>query len=172
MKNGARTRIGFCAAFALVSLLAACNPSLNWRQVQLGRLETLLPCKPDTASRPVELAGQKLTMDMAGCEAGTALFAISRVKAGEGVQVAAAMAALRQATLANIASPVVQPLAGSGDAQTSFDVLVDGRRSDGTPLQARLKWILAGQEIYQMAAYADHLRSEHMEPLITEARIR
>jgi hypothetical protein len=63
-------------------------------------------------------------------------------------------------------------LANSGDALTSFDVQVDGQRADGTPLQARLKWLLAGPEVYQIAAYAAPLRTEQTENLVTEARIR
>ena len=82
------------------------------------------------------------------------------------------MAHLRQATLANVEQAVVQPQPNSGDAQSSLDVQVTGRRADGIPLQARLKWLLAGPEIYQIAAYADHLHNEQTESLITEARIR
>jgi hypothetical protein len=50
--------------------------------------------------------------------------------------------------------------------------LLDGQRADGAPLQARLKWLLSGQDIYQLAAYAEHLGPEQTETLITEARIR
>ena len=82
------------------------------------------------------------------------------------------MASLRQASLAKIAGAVVHPVAESGNATTSFDVRVQGRRADGAPLQARFKWLLAGQEIYQIAAYAERLQSEEIETMITEARIR
>lgn len=156
----------------LACCLLACAPRLNWREVQLGSLSTLLPCKPDTASRPVQLGGQTLQMDMAGCGVGAALFAISRVRAQDPAQAASLMAALRQVSLAHMANAVVHPLANSGDASTSFDILVDGQRADGTPLQARLKWLLAGQEIYQMAAYARELNAEQTENLTTQARIR
>ena len=152
--------------------LTACAPSLNWREVQLARLSTLLPCKPDSASRPVTLGGQTVTMDMAGCEAGGALFAVSRVEARDAAQAASLLASLRQASLANIAKAEVHPVANSGDALTSFDVLVDGQRADGTPLQARLKWLLADREVYQIAAYAGQLHTEQTENLVTEARIR
>ena len=172
MSAAYRYSVAALALLAGTCLLAACAPSLNWREVQLGRLSTLLPCKPDTASRAVELGGQTLTMDMAGCEAGGALFAISRIQAGNPAQAAALMTSLREASLAHIAQAVVHPVANSGDALTSFDVQVDGRRADGTPLQARFKWLLADREVYQIAAYAERLRTEHTESLITEARIR
>lgn len=160
------------AVLAVAALLEACNPQLNWREVRLGRLTALLPCKPDTASRQVVLEGQQLTMDMAGCEVGQALFAISRVRAGDDVQAAALMAALRRASLSAIAKPVVHPMANSGDAMSSFDVQVDGERANGVPLQARFKWLLAGQEIYQIAAYAEQLGTAQTENLLTAARIQ
>ena len=57
--------------------LLACSSGLNWRTVQLGQLITLLPCKPDNATRPVSLADTQVNMEMSGCEAGGVLFAIS-----------------------------------------------------------------------------------------------
>jgi hypothetical protein len=135
-------------------------------------LSTLLPCKPDRATRQVELAGQAVAMDMAGCEADGALFAISRVQASEPAQAAMLLASLRQASLAPIAHAVLQPVANSGDARTSLDVCVDGQAADGRPLQARLKWLLADQEVYQIAAFANRLQAEQTDNLITEARMR
>lgn len=133
---------------------------------------TLLPCKPDTASRQVLLDGQAVAMEMAGCEGGGALFAISRVKAKDPEQAARLMASLRKASLVNIGQAVVHPMPNSGDAENSFDVLVDGQGSDGGPLQARLKWLLADQEVYQLAAYGKRLGGEQTQNLVDEARIR
>lgn len=172
MKAGYREKVGTLAKLTGICLLVACAPSLNWRAVPLGHLSTLLPCKPDTASRPVNLGGQTLTMEMAGCEADGALFAISRIQAANPAQAAVLMTSLRAASLAHIAQAVVHPVDNSGDALTSFDVQVDGLRADGTPLQARFKWLLAGREVYQIAAYAERLRTEHTEGLITEARLQ
>ena len=106
---------------------AACTPALNWRTVQLGQLHTILPCKPDTATRPVPLAGQTVSMEMAGCEAAGALFTISRVRAADPPQAVAWMAALRAASLDSVNMTNVQAQSLSGDARTSFDVLVAKR---------------------------------------------
>jgi hypothetical protein len=151
---------------------AACTPTLNWREVQLGHLNTLLPCKPDTATRPIPLAGQTVAMEMAGCEVAGTLFAISRVKAGDASQAVALLAALRAASLTNVQMTAVHPQANSGDVQTSFDVLVDGKRVDGSALQVRFKWQVLGDEVYQIAAYAQSLKLEQTEPLLREVRLR
>lgn len=153
-------------------LLGACTPALNWREVQLGRLSALLPCKPDAASRRVNLGGLTLPMEMVGCEAGGALYAISRLQADDPTQAALVLALLRKASRDKLAQAAVHPMPNSGDAMTSLDVQVDGRGADGRQLQARFKWLLAGQEVYQLAAYAEHLGAEQTDSLLTEARIR
>lgn len=154
-----------------ISLLA-CSSSLNWRTVQLGHLSTLLPCKPDSATRPVSLTGMNVSMEMIGCEAAGVLFAISRIQAVDVAQAPQLMAALRQASLAQVQASTVHPVADSGNAQTSFDVLVDGKRADGALLQVRFKWQVFGAEVYQIAAFANRLGLEQIDPLISEARLR
>lgn len=162
------------ASVLLLGLLSlqACSPGLNWRMVQLGHLSTLLPCKPDNASRPVQLAGRTVTMEMTGCEAAGVLFAISRIQAADASQAPQLMAALRRATLEQVQAAAVHPLPDSGDAQTSFDVQVDGKRADGVAVQARLQWRSVGAEVYQIAAYGAHLETAQTEPLISEARLQ
>lgn len=179
MSAGHNGQARVCAArLRLAGLLicsacaAACSPALNWREVQLGHLSTLLPCKPDTASRTVALGGQPVQMEMAGCEAGGALFAISRVVARDAAQAATLLGALRQASLAQIDNAVLHPVANSGDALTSYDVRVDGHGPNGAAVQARLKWLQSGLEVYQIAAYAERLQAAETESLISELRIR
>jgi hypothetical protein len=162
---------GLPIAMLLVAM-TACTPSLNWRGVQLGRLDTLLPCKPDTATRQVELAGQSLVMDMVGCEAGGALFAISRIKAADAQQASMLLRVLRQASLDNVRMQVAKPSANSGNAETSLDLLVDGQRPDGSPLQARFRWLQFDTEVYQLAAYAPLLSGDLTDGLLSDARLR
>jgi hypothetical protein len=162
---------GFCAMLLGIAL-GACTPALNWREVQLGQLRSLLPCKPDTAMRPVTLADIKVNLEVAGCEAGDALFAVSRIQAGDAAQAPQLMAAWRQASLAQIQMRAVHPVADSGDASSSFDLLADGNRTDGSALQARFKWLQRGNEVYQLAVYATHLLPEQTQPLLSEAQLR
>ena len=55
--------LGACAA-----LLAACGPSLNWRNVPVeeAQLTVSLPCKPDHGKRTVELGPNKTELSMVG----------------------------------------------------------------------------------------------------------
>ncbi len=169
MKQGF-TRVGL--SVVLLGALAGCSPSLNWREVQLGRLQTLLPCKPDHASRNVLLAGQTLAMEVLGCEAEGVLFAISLVRSVDAAQATALLAALRQASLDNVQMRVAQAMANSGDADRSTDLLVQGQYPNGSPLQARFKWLQAQGDVYQIAAFAPQLAHEQIDNLVDEARLR
>lgn len=74
---------------AVVLLASACSPTFNWREVPMGadaELVALLPCKPDRAQRDLPLGNQSVAVDMIGCEAGGATFAVARVGARDMTQ--------------------------------------------------------------------------------------
>ncbi|MDM0010825.1 hypothetical protein QTH87_00100 [Variovorax sp. J22P168] len=84
----------------LVAALAACNPVFNWREVPVGDagLVALLPCKPDRATRAMPLGVEAVTVDMAGCEAGGATFAVAHAVASSQSQAEGWLRAWRSAT--------------------------------------------------------------------------
>ncbi len=92
----ARNAIKFIVLPPAALILLACTPIFNWRDVSFEQapVTALLPCKPDRGSRPVELAGQKATMHMAGCEAGGALFTVALVELTDAKYSAAVAGAL------------------------------------------------------------------------------
>jgi hypothetical protein len=93
----ARSAIKSIVITVAAGALLACTPTFNWRDVSFEQAPAtaLLPCKPDRGSRPVELAGHKLTMHMAGCEAGGAMFAIALVELADAQHSAAVLNALK-----------------------------------------------------------------------------
>ena len=159
------TRSKFRAFYLLwVIGLAACNPALNWRQLSLdsGRVQVLLPCKPDHASRDVYLRADKQNvsggLQLQGCEASGMQFTFGHMVVPEGVQPAAAMAAWRVASLA--------PLQLDGDKEQPVNWQLQGARVDPLPIsvrvmthkhQAQFVWFAHGQNIYQAAVYGNNL---------------
>jgi hypothetical protein len=95
--NDAPIAIKLIVIGCLGIVLAACTPTFNWRDVSFEQAPAtaLLPCKPDRGSRPLELAGQKIMMHMAGCEAGGAMFAVALVELPDAKQSAAVLGALQ-----------------------------------------------------------------------------
>ncbi len=157
-------------AAALVLSLAACTPSLNWRDVRTesGELGALLPCKPDKGSRSVPMAGQSVPVQMIGCEAGGALFAIASARLPDGMAQGLAISQWKAATLANIKlDPATSPPdvlafapAGSTPVEGSAIVSAAGQRADGRPVQSRAAYFARGQRVYQAVVYADQINPQ------------
>src|SRR3989338_9422391 len=76
----------------LLWLLVGCSPALNWRSVPLPEagITITLPCKPDQATRTVELAGGPVELSMAGCDVDGATFAVSHAALADPAQAGAA----------------------------------------------------------------------------------
>ncbi len=148
------------AVTALALSLAACTPSLNWRDVRTesGELGALLPCKPDRGSRTVPLGGSPVPVQMMGCEAAGALFAIASVPLPASAH-SAALAQWNAATLANIqaSAPDVQPFAPPGSVRINGSAIVSaqGKRADGRTVHSRAAYFASGQRVYQAVVYAD-----------------
>ncbi|NBQ91668.1 MAG: hypothetical protein EBQ88_09800 [Betaproteobacteria bacterium] len=73
----ARLGCGFVAAVLLLAQLSACSPALDWRDVraQAVGLTMLFPCKPQTQSRSLEVAGRPWSATLWACDAGGMTFA-------------------------------------------------------------------------------------------------
>ena len=84
----------------VAALLVACSPTFNWREVPVGPggLVALLPCKPDRAVRQLPLGTETVSVDMAGCEAGGATFAVAHAATDGPTQAEAWLRAWRAAT--------------------------------------------------------------------------
>ena len=145
----------------------ACSPALNWRNVTLGDLALSLPCKPDHAQRKVPMDGQELAMEMVGCEADGALFAVSRVGVPASLPADQLQALWQKAALQQMRAEDrldVAPLAVRPRSVALRVLSVLGQSADGQPVQARLAWVAAGTDIYHFAVYAARITPEMAEP--------
>jgi hypothetical protein len=168
----------------------ACTPALNWREVRLDGLSALLPCKPDQAERSVRLGTTDIQMDMAGCEAADALYAISHVRAQDAAQASTLLAEWRAATLANLRASSVQPYAfklakvTDGAYQVPYGATVvapngewemlwvQGQRPDAGAVQARLAWFALGADVYHVAVYGAQLGPQTVDMLYSDLRLQ
>lgn len=155
--------------------LAACSPALNWRQTPMGGLSFSLPCKPDKAQRTVILAGREVPLEMQGCEAQGALFAISRARMGEAAAIPAviqswrtsALAAMRADTAATTV-PAAPSYAGVPGLASAAWLRAAGQRPQGGEVQAQLAWLVWGGDVYHLAVYADALAPDMTESFFTD----
>jgi hypothetical protein len=163
------------ACAALLMTLCACSPALNWRTIVLGSLRFTLPCKPDQAQRDVVLGGVSRTLEMRGCEADGALFAISRIALNPADDAAALVQAWKAAALTVLQA---NPAAVENGTPPNYRHLPDahvlawlraqGRQPQGGDVQAQLGWLVVGREVFHLAVYAPHLVPAAVAPMMTD----
>ena len=149
----------------LLLVLGACQPALNWRESgnDASPLTALLPCKPDKATREVPMAGQTVTLDMLGCDAAGATFAVSHARLPDPMQAGPALAGWRAAVLANMqATEVVETpftLTGSLGLPQAVRLRAQGRRADGDTVTAQAVWFArvdrGAADVFHAVVYAD-----------------
>lgn len=139
-----RTLLRPATGALILVALAACSPTFNWREIQLGDEGTvaLLPCKPDRATREVGLAGATASLSMVGCEAGGAMFTVARLEAPDEATGTAWLDAWKKTTTARAASgaspveqPVVVPRAATTPAAWRIGLQQAGADGVAVPLQ-------------------------------------
>jgi hypothetical protein len=140
---------------ALVWMLSACSPTLNWREVRpdnSGAL-ALFPCKPDRFTRSVVLGGEKLQMVLNSCAAGEATYALSHAELADSAHVNPALDAMQSAAASNLGGPatVLSPLVVPG--MTPHPVTqrwaVQGKRADGSAVHQQFTVFTRGLRVYQ-----------------------
>ncbi|TAH09904.1 MAG: hypothetical protein EAZ11_13735 [Curvibacter sp.] len=120
------------------------------------------------------MAGQSLTLEMQGCEAGGALFAVSRIQVRDATAVPKVTQAWRESALAAMRSEKDAVRTGVAPNFAHLPGLVNaqwlhatGQRPQGGAVQAQLAWLVLGTDIYHLAVYADQLGEEKTEPFFT-----
>ena len=158
----------------LAAVLAGCSPALNWRQVSLDRITLLLPCKPDRAQRSLRLGERDVTISMAGCEADGVLFAVSHIHQPDAASAVLTANEWRTATLANIraTSVVGKKMASVAATDTATQLSAQGVRPDASPVNAQLVWLVAVEDVFHLAAYADKLRPEQTDNMFSDIKIQ
>ena len=160
---------GAMGAAVVVCLLAACNPTFNWRDVRPDetRLGLLLPCKPDKAEKVVPLGGRPTPMRLLGCDAGGATFAVAVAEVGDAAQIPGVLTQWQSLTLANMkaGAPQVTPLMLKGAASSPAPVLVkaQGLRADGTAVSGQAAYFAQGTQVFQAVVYAGKLSPDVAE---------
>ncbi len=150
-------------------LLGACSPALNWREVRVGEMTALLPCKPDRAQRATPLGAQDVPMEMAGCEAAGGLFALSHVHLQEAGQVPAVLAAWQASALRQLRS-TQSHTQSNPPAQAALALSAQGQQPDGSAVQAQLAWWVRGADVYHAALYAPRITPEMHDTFFSEPR--
>jgi hypothetical protein len=154
---------------AAVLGLAACSPTLNWREVRAEStpLKAMLPCKPDKGSRTVPMAGRQVQLQVLACDAGGATFAILAGDVGDPLRSGEVLAQWRAATLANMRAGQAQQRnflpAGAVALPQSLLITATGQRADGSKVESHAAYFARGSQVVQAVIYADRVAPETAE---------
>ncbi len=172
-----RPSLPFALQLLALMVLQACSPSLNWRDVRPEgtSLALLLPCKPDKAQRTVPLGGVATELNMLGCDAGGATFAVASADIGDAARVSEVLAQWQKLTLANMkATPGAQvlPLKVVGSAPVPSAVLVkaQGQRGDGQAVTGHAAYFAKGTQVFQVVMYAGKAAPEASETFFSSLK--
>jgi hypothetical protein len=163
-------------AVAGVALLAACNPTFNWREVRAAptTLKTLMPCKPEREMRQVDMAGRQVELQALGCETGGAIFAVMFADIGEADRAGQALEHWKTASLANVrgsaeqATPFSPP--GALALAQSLRVTASGQRPDGSKLQSQAAYFAHGRHVFQAVILGSNVNADMAEPFFSGLR--
>ena len=143
-----------CAAVLLT--LAACSPKYDWREVQGAGAPyfILLPAKPSSLSRQINIDGTEVTMTMTAAEAGEVTFAAGTAELPDAAKAQQALGAMKTALVKNIAGTVRQEkVTGPAAAPTEIEIEAigtPGSHTDGQPRVMFARFIAKDKRVYQL----------------------
>lgn len=141
-----------CFALSLALVLSACSPKYDWREVRgtAAPFIVMLPGKPATQTRTINLDGTQVAMTMTGAEVDGATFAVGSAELPDAAKAQAALQAMKAGMIRNINGTVTREKAENSDGQSIIELEAmgqSGRGGEGRQLSAR--FVQKGQRVYQ-----------------------
>ncbi len=154
-----RTVQGLLAAAAL---LAACSPSMDWRDWRPddSGLKAQFPCRPASHARDVMLGSQRVTMTMHACGAAESTFAVAWFDVADAASMEPALEALKAAALHNTdatgqpVQDVPYAVRGATQQRRAGRWQWSGRLPDGQPIVEQLAAFTRGTRVVQATVVA------------------
>lgn len=151
-----------CAAL----LFAACSPTYDWREVHGSPIPftVVLPAKPATYSRPVNLDGAQVTMTMTAAEADGVTFAVATAELASPAEAQAALKKMETALVRNINGTVSKEKTSVNGDLATLEVEAAGAQR---ALSAR--FVARGARVYQVLALgsSNALKPEAVDTFLT-----
>lgn len=143
---------------AVFITLAACSPKYDWREVHGtdAPFVVLLPAKPVTVSRPVNLDGVQVTMVMTAAEAGGVSFAVGSAALPDAGAAQLALLAMKKAMLNNIKGTIVTektaatvPVSGTAASGSIATDIEAAGSIGGQPARLFARFVTQDKRVYQ-----------------------
>ena len=154
-----------------VSVLTACSPKYNWREAHGEKIQftVLLPAKPASFTRQIDLDGLPVSMTMTAAEIDGVTFAVGAAELADAAQTPKALEAMRTALLNNIGgTPTAATIPGKPGVDRSVDVVAAGV-ARGQPMRLMARLLARDKRIYQVLIVGPEksIETEHAETFFT-----
>jgi len=165
------TAFSFALLALLAALLAACSPKYNWREAHGEKIQftVLLPAKPASFTRQIDLDGLPVSMTMTAAEIDGVTFAVGAAELADAAQSQKALAAMRTALINNIdGAPTAVAIPGKPAGDRSLDVVASGT-ARGQPMRLMARLLARDKHIYQVLIVGPEksIAAEHADTFFT-----
>lgn len=146
-------------AIALTILVGAsgCTPTYDWRDVhgKEAPYTVLLPAKPVSYTREVDLGGIRTMMTMTAAQVEGVTFAVATAELPSAAQAQAALPVMAKTMVGNIGGTLRQEKSQRDDSQTRIDLIAGPRANANGEAKANAKalharFVARGQRVYQV----------------------
>ncbi|GIZ52189.1 hypothetical protein NCCP691_22030 [Noviherbaspirillum aridicola] len=142
------------AAAAAGLLLIACSPTYDWREIrgEGAGYRVMLPAKPASHTRAVNLNGTQVQMTMTGAETDGVSFTVATAQLADAAQAQQALQAMKQAMLRNVGGSVKQdkPVEVNGASNASELTATGGADASGRPRLMVARFFMRDNQVFQM----------------------
>ncbi len=138
---------------AISALLSACTPTYDWRDVRGTETpySVLMPSKPSTHTREINLGGIRASMTMRATEVESITFAVGSAELPDAAQAKAALQVMKNTMVANIGGTIRVDQSRNEQGLSIIDLVAGpqaGADSNAKALHAR--FIAKGRRVYQV----------------------
>jgi hypothetical protein len=142
--------------YLLMPMMAGCDPALNWREVRSNDASytVLLPAKPASFERSVDLDGLQVAMSMTAAEVDGTSFAVATAVVADEAQRISALMAMQTAMTRNIQGEITeQKMITMKNGATAVQIHATGKAArDGKPLALFARFLVHGTRVFQVVA--------------------
>jgi len=136
-----------------VCLLSACTPTYDWRDVRgtAAPYSILLPSKPSTHAREINLGGIRTTMTMTAAEVEQVTFAVATAELPDATQAQAALKVMKDTMVKNISGVVLEEKSKQEGPLTVINLVAGppaGAQGNAKSLHAR--FVARERRVYQV----------------------
>jgi hypothetical protein len=133
--------------------LSACSPKYDWREVRgtSAPFVVMLPGKPSTQTRTINLDGVQVAMTMTAAEVDGATFAVGSAELPDAAKAQAALQAMKTGMIRNVGGTVTREKAESSGGQSIIELDASGPPgSGGDARKLSARFVQKGQRAYQV----------------------